>query len=253
MSRIKRGTTTRAISEVVGILSGSLFHYFKSKDQMLFEIMHDAADSMCARADAGGLLGVHLVGVGERDLRHGAFANGAAGVFGGGQGVADVGEQVGHLALDRVGQVAGARVERRDDPRHQQRADPAPQQRVVAERRVGEPTLLSERQGAFGERVKADVGDVAVGDPIPVLDYDTNVGEASGGTLVFKGVPLGYLPWADFPLSDQRRSGVLCTFTRPEISPSVRPRITGVKFQTPSCAVKPNPWSAPETASRTCG
>ncbi len=41
------------------------------------------------------------------------------------------------------------------------------------------------------------------------LDYDTNVGEASGGTLVFKGVPLGYLPWADFPLADQRRSGVL--------------------------------------------
>jgi TetR/AcrR family transcriptional regulator, cholesterol catabolism regulator len=47
-----RGTTTRAISEVVGILSGSLFHYFKSKDQMLFEVMHEAASSMCMKADA---------------------------------------------------------------------------------------------------------------------------------------------------------------------------------------------------------
>jgi AcrR family transcriptional regulator len=46
-----RGTTTRAISEVVGILSGSLFHYFGSKDQMLFEIMHEAAHSMCVRAE----------------------------------------------------------------------------------------------------------------------------------------------------------------------------------------------------------
>jgi LPS-assembly protein len=40
------------------------------------------------------------------------------------------------------------------------------------------------------------------------LDYDTNVGEARAAP-VFKGVPLGYLPWADFPLADQRRSGVL--------------------------------------------
>ena len=41
------------------------------------------------------------------------------------------------------------------------------------------------------------------------LDYDREVGEAKGGTLVFKGLPLGYLPWADFPLSEARRSGVL--------------------------------------------
>ncbi len=46
-----RATTTRAISEVVGILSGSLFHHFASKEQMLLEIMHEAASSMCARAD----------------------------------------------------------------------------------------------------------------------------------------------------------------------------------------------------------
>jgi TetR/AcrR family transcriptional regulator, cholesterol catabolism regulator len=46
-----RGTTTRAISEIVGILSGSLFHYFKSKQQMLFEVMHEGALSVCLRAD----------------------------------------------------------------------------------------------------------------------------------------------------------------------------------------------------------
>lgn len=46
------GTTTRAISEIVGILSGSLFHHFKSKRQMLFEVMHQAAQSLCVRAEA---------------------------------------------------------------------------------------------------------------------------------------------------------------------------------------------------------
>jgi AcrR family transcriptional regulator len=51
--RIKgfRATTARAISKVVGILSGSLFHHFASKEQMLLEIMHEAASSMCAQAD----------------------------------------------------------------------------------------------------------------------------------------------------------------------------------------------------------
>jgi AcrR family transcriptional regulator len=47
-----RATTTRAISEIVGILSGSLFHHFNSKDQMLFEVMHEGALSVCLRADA---------------------------------------------------------------------------------------------------------------------------------------------------------------------------------------------------------
>jgi AcrR family transcriptional regulator len=47
-----RGTTIRQISEIVGILSGSLFHYFRSKHEMLAEVMHDAALSMCEQADA---------------------------------------------------------------------------------------------------------------------------------------------------------------------------------------------------------
>ena len=45
-------TTTRAISEIVGMLSGSLFHHFKSKEQMLFEVMNDAATQLCVKADA---------------------------------------------------------------------------------------------------------------------------------------------------------------------------------------------------------
>jgi AcrR family transcriptional regulator len=45
-------TTTRAISEIVGILSGSLFHYFRSKEQMLFEVMNEAATQLCAKAEA---------------------------------------------------------------------------------------------------------------------------------------------------------------------------------------------------------
>ena len=45
-------STTRAISEIVGILSGSLFHYFKSKEQMLFEVMNHAATQLCEKAEA---------------------------------------------------------------------------------------------------------------------------------------------------------------------------------------------------------
>jgi TetR/AcrR family transcriptional regulator, cholesterol catabolism regulator len=45
-------TTTRAISEIVGILSGSLFHYFRSKEEMLFEVMNQAATELCEKAEA---------------------------------------------------------------------------------------------------------------------------------------------------------------------------------------------------------
>lgn len=44
-------TTVRDIAEVVGILSGSLFHHFRSKEEMLLEIMREAALSVCIRAD----------------------------------------------------------------------------------------------------------------------------------------------------------------------------------------------------------
>ena len=47
-----RGTTTRAISQIVGILSGSLFHYFQSKHEMLVEVMQEAAQSVCEQAEA---------------------------------------------------------------------------------------------------------------------------------------------------------------------------------------------------------
>lgn len=41
------------------------------------------------------------------------------------------------------------------------------------------------------------------------LNYDTNVGEAHGATLVFKGLPILYTPWLNFSLSRQRMSGFL--------------------------------------------
>ena len=44
-------TTARAIAEIVGMLSGSLFHYFRSKERMLFEVMNDAATHLCERAE----------------------------------------------------------------------------------------------------------------------------------------------------------------------------------------------------------
>lgn len=41
------------------------------------------------------------------------------------------------------------------------------------------------------------------------LDYDRNVGVAKHGSVVFKDVPIFYLPWVEFPLAAQRKSGVL--------------------------------------------
>jgi len=48
----KRGysaTTVRDIAEEAGILSGSLYHHFSSKESMLQEILHDFMDRLLAR------------------------------------------------------------------------------------------------------------------------------------------------------------------------------------------------------------
>ena len=44
-------TTVRDIAERVGLLSGSLFHHFRSKEEMLREIMREAAISVCLKAE----------------------------------------------------------------------------------------------------------------------------------------------------------------------------------------------------------
>jgi LPS-assembly protein len=41
------------------------------------------------------------------------------------------------------------------------------------------------------------------------LDRAAEVGEARNATVVFKGVPMFYMPWVSFPLSDKRKSGFL--------------------------------------------
>lgn len=47
-----QGTTVRDIGKTVGLLSGSLFYHFRSKEVMLLEIMREAASQMCERAEA---------------------------------------------------------------------------------------------------------------------------------------------------------------------------------------------------------
>lgn len=47
-----RGTTVREVGDAVGILSGSLFHHFRSKEEMLLEIMRETAFFMCTHAEA---------------------------------------------------------------------------------------------------------------------------------------------------------------------------------------------------------
>lgn len=41
------------------------------------------------------------------------------------------------------------------------------------------------------------------------LDYDREVGTAHGGSIVFMDTPIFWMPWAEFPLSGQRQSGLL--------------------------------------------
>lgn len=41
------------------------------------------------------------------------------------------------------------------------------------------------------------------------LDFDRDKGEARNSVMVFKDVPVFYMPWAEFPLSGGRQSGVL--------------------------------------------
>ncbi|HEY6792074.1 MAG TPA: TetR/AcrR family transcriptional regulator [Trebonia sp.] len=44
-----RSTTVREIADAVGILSGSLYHYFNSKDEIVQEILMDFLDAIRAR------------------------------------------------------------------------------------------------------------------------------------------------------------------------------------------------------------
>lgn len=41
------------------------------------------------------------------------------------------------------------------------------------------------------------------------LDYEREVGTARGASVVFMDVPIFWMPWAEFPLSGQRQSGLL--------------------------------------------
>lgn len=58
------------------------------------------------------------------------------------------------------------------------------------------------------------------------LDYKTNVGEAWNGWVEFKGAPIFYYPWIDFPLDSSRKSGLLA----PSIGMSSK---NGVQYQQP--------------------
>jgi len=50
------------------------------------------------------------------------------------------------------------------------------------------------------------------------IDAITNTGEAWGARIDIKGVPIVYLPWIQFPLSDQRKTGLLF----PDVSSDTR-------------------------------
>ncbi len=58
------------------------------------------------------------------------------------------------------------------------------------------------------------------------LDMTRDLGVARRGKLVFKGAPIAYVPWIDFPLHDQRKTG----FLPPTIGSSGK---SGVEISTP--------------------
>ncbi|MBE0622931.1 MAG: LPS-assembly protein LptD [Burkholderiales bacterium] len=58
------------------------------------------------------------------------------------------------------------------------------------------------------------------------LDMTRDLGVARRGKLVFEGVPIAYVPWVDFPLQNQRKSGLL----PPSIGSSGK---SGVEISTP--------------------
>lgn len=58
------------------------------------------------------------------------------------------------------------------------------------------------------------------------LDYDQNVGESKHTAVYFKDVPFVYTPYLDFPLNNQRKSGILA----PSFASSTR---TGFDFSIP--------------------
>lgn len=58
------------------------------------------------------------------------------------------------------------------------------------------------------------------------LDMTRDLGVARRGKLVFKGTPIAYLPWVDFPLNNQRKSG----FLPPTLGSSGK---SGVEVSTP--------------------
>ena len=56
-------------------------------------------------------------------------------------------------------------------------------------------------------------------------DYNKNVGVARNAALVFKGVPILYTPWMDFPLNGNRKSGLLV--------PTIKTGSNGFELATP--------------------
>ncbi len=58
------------------------------------------------------------------------------------------------------------------------------------------------------------------------LDMTRDLGVARRGKLVFKGMPIAYVPWVDFPLQNQRKTGLL----PPTIGSSGK---SGVEISTP--------------------
>lgn len=58
------------------------------------------------------------------------------------------------------------------------------------------------------------------------LDYNTNIGQVWNGWLEFKGTPVLYYPWIDFPLDSSRKSG----FLAPTLGASSK---NGLQLQTP--------------------
>ncbi len=80
-------TSVRQLAEAVGILSGSVFHHFSSKEEILLEVMRSTIERMIARlreaSDSGAAIEEKLFNLirAELELLHGPTRDGVAVTF----------------------------------------------------------------------------------------------------------------------------------------------------------------------------
>ncbi|AUZ06135.1 LPS-assembly protein LptD [Vitreoscilla sp. C1] len=126
------------------------------------------------------------------------------------------GEQLVFNLDTKQGEASGARFETQQDGRRLQGVSGSMQMLGDNRYRLEQTKVNTCDPGDESWYIKADS---------VTADYNQNVGVAKNAALIFKGVPLLYSPWMDFPLHGERKSGLLL--------PMVKTGSNGFELSTP--------------------